>query len=91
LESPPAALVQLKGEPHGQEAMLMARQTAPGVQAGEYFVKVGDPNGKIWEVVDLRITTDGILHARLKTGDNSTMTIAAGVLLDRHFWQQVQT
>jgi hypothetical protein len=67
----------------------MAKRMVPQVHTGDRFTKTGDPNGRIWEVVDVRIATDGILHARLSIGghQNGTMTIAAGVLTDRHYWQ----
>jgi len=66
----------------------MARRVKPKVQIGDRFIKVGEPHGRIWEVVNLRITVDGILHAQLRsTGrEGGAVTIAAGVLIDQDFW-----
>lgn len=66
----------------------MARKSAPKVCTGDRFIKVGEPHGKVWEVVELKVAVDGILHARLRDGGThgSSMTIAAGVLTDSRFW-----
>jgi len=62
------------------------------VQPSDQFIKAGDAHGKIWEVVDLWVASDGILHARLRSceGKAALITIAAGVLNDSNFWQPVQ-
>ncbi|WP_156612578.1 hypothetical protein [Paramagnetospirillum marisnigri] len=67
----------------------MAKRVKPKIQLGDRFIKVGEAHGRIWEVVDLRVTVDGILHAQLRaTGrDGGAMTIAAGVLMDTDFWR----
>lgn len=69
----------------------MARRVKPKVQIGDRFIKAGEPHGRIWEVIDLRITVDGILHAQLrsKDRDGGAVTIAAGVLVDQDFWLAV--
>jgi hypothetical protein len=70
----------------------MAKRTEPQIQTGDRFMKLGEPNGKIWTVVELKIATDSILHARLlATGpQSSSITIAANVLVDKRFWQSAQ-
>lgn len=66
----------------------MARRVKPKVQIGDRFIKVGEPHGRVWEVIGLRITVDGILHAQLRsTGrEGGALTIAAGVLVDLDYW-----
>ncbi|WP_146747839.1 hypothetical protein [Paramagnetospirillum kuznetsovii] len=66
----------------------MTKKLIPHVQSGDRFIKVGEPHGKIWQVVNLSIAVDGILHARLQDDSriNGSMTIAAGVLTDPRFW-----
>ncbi len=66
----------------------MARRVKPKVQIGDRFIKVGEPHGRNWEVINLRITVDGILHAQLRsTGrEGGAVTIAASVLVDQDFW-----
>jgi len=73
---------------HLRAAANMAKQMIPQVQNGDRFIKVGEPHGKIWQVVNLSIAVDGILHARLQddSRQNGSMTIAAGVLADPRFW-----
>lgn len=67
----------------------MAKRVKPKVQIGDRFIKAGEPHGRVWEVVGLRVTVDGILHAQLRsTGrEGGALTIAAGVLVDQNFWR----
>ena len=66
----------------------MFKRSAVAVQLGDKFVKTTDPHGKVWEVVHLWTAVDGILHARLATGERKTtlLTIAAAVLQDGRYW-----
>lgn len=70
----------------------MAKRTEPQIQTGDRFIKFEEPYGKIWTVVELKIATDSILHARLQATEakNGSITIAANVLMDKRFWQPVQ-
>lgn len=66
----------------------MPKQMIPLVQNGDRLIKVGEPHGKIWQVVNRSIAVDGILHARLQNDSrqNGSVTIATGVLTDPRFW-----
>ncbi|RAU21385.1 hypothetical protein CU669_13205 [Paramagnetospirillum kuznetsovii] len=70
----------------------MVKKSVPNVHAGDRFIKVGEPHGKVWEVFDLKVAVDGILHARLRDGgrQNGSMTISANTLVDPRFWQAVR-
>lgn len=70
----------------------MAKRTEPQIQTGDRFIKLGESNGKIWTVVELKIATDSVLHARLRAAgsQSSSITIAANVLVDKRFWQSAQ-
>lgn len=59
-----------------------------GVSEGDRFVKSINPRGRTWKVVAIRITVDGIPHARLASCDNrsSEQTISTLTLRDREYW-----
>ncbi|SEH32136.1 hypothetical protein [Magnetospirillum fulvum] len=59
-----------------------------GVSEGDRFVKSINPRGRAWKVVAIRITVDGIPHARLASCDNrsSEQTISTLTLRDRDYW-----
>jgi hypothetical protein len=67
---------------------ILPRRMVPQVQPGNRFAKTGNSPGKVWEVVDLAVAVDGIMHARLRScdGRGDRITIGAGVLLDQVFW-----
>lgn len=69
----------------------MDKRTESDIQTGDHFMKVSESYGKVWTVVELKVASDSILHARLKASgaQNGTATIAANVLADRHFWTPV--
>lgn len=67
----------------------LAKLKTSQIQAGECFVKAGDPNKLVWKVIALRTATDGIEHARLESRERS-ITIGSGVLCDHRFWQRMQ-
>lgn len=71
----------------------MDKPTESQIQTGDHFMKVSEPYGKIWKVVELKVATDSILHARLQASGtrDGTATIAANVLVDRRFWKPVET
>jgi len=66
---------------------MFTRGGAP-VQLGDQFVKTGDPPGKIWTVVRLWTTTDGLPHARIENeGQQSeTRIMSISALTDPHFY-----
>lgn len=67
--------------------LFRARGRALEVHPGDRFVKSADPHGKMWEVVELGVAVDGIMHARMTSVDGrQAITIAAEVLLDPAFW-----
>lgn len=78
---------------YGALVAYMSKIKAPQVQIGECFCKANEPHGKIWVVIDLRVATDGILHAQLRESGckAGSMTIAAGVLVDPRFWKTVRS
>ena len=63
------------------------RKTLP-VRVGDRFVKSDDLNGRVWTVIRVWITTDGLPHARMENGgqqrESRIMSISA--LTDRHFY-----
>lgn len=69
----------------------MDKRTESQIQPGDHFMKVAEPYGKVWTVVELKIASDNILHARIQAGgtQDGTATIAANVLADRRFWTPV--
>jgi hypothetical protein len=66
---------------------MLKRRTSP-LQVGHRLSKTGQTNGRIWEIVDLRIAVDGHLHARLEScgARKDSITISAFVLSDPQFW-----
>lgn len=70
---------------------MTRRKTGP-VQTGDRFIKVQDANRKVWEVVAVATTVDGIEHARLQSAEGlgGSITIGSGVLCDHRFWQREQ-
>lgn len=70
--------------------LLMVRSKAPQVCAGDCFIKAGDANTRVWEVVAVGKAVDGIEHARLQSlqGRVEKITIGSGVLRDLRFWHR---
>jgi hypothetical protein len=66
----------------------MVSQKAPRVQIGDRFIKAGDTYGRIWEVMRLWTTGDGILHARVRNNGqkDETRIISTSALIDRNFY-----
>jgi len=66
---------------------VLSRKT-PGVQIGSRFVKVGDTYGRVWVVIRLWTTIDGLPHVRLENNSqhHETRIIAVSALLDDHFY-----
>ena len=69
---------------------MLKRKTST-LQIGHRLTKSGEPNGRVWEIIDLRIAVDGLLHARLEScgARKDSITISAHVLSDPHFWVPV--
>ncbi|MEO0035908.1 MAG: hypothetical protein RLZZ501_1931 [Pseudomonadota bacterium] len=69
---------------------MISRESC-GVSEGDLFVKAGNPRGRSWKVVAIRVTVDGIPHAQMVSCDNrsSTQTISTLILRNREFWLPV--
>ena len=72
---------------------MMMRREAPTVKLDDRFVKAGDPLRRVWVVVRLLTTIDGILHVRMVDegqgrggGGGETRIISNATLTDRHFY-----
>jgi hypothetical protein len=66
----------------------MISRNARSVQLGDRFVKNGDPYGRIWVVIRVWTTIDGLLHARMENNDrqHETRIISVSALVDDHFF-----
>ena len=69
--------------------MAMFGHKAHSVEIGDRFVKAGDRSTKVWEVLRLWATPDGILHARLENLAD-TMAISVITLTDPQFFSPIQ-
>ena len=69
----------------------MISRDSCGVSEGDLFVKAGNPRGRSWKVVAIRVTVDGIPHAQMVSCDNrsSTQTVSTLILRNREFWLPV--
>lgn len=69
---------------------MLKRKTST-LQIGQRLTKAGEPNGRVWEIIDLRIAVDGLMHARLEScgARKDSITISAYVLSDPQFWVPV--
>ena len=68
--------------------MAMFRRKVLSVQAGDRFVKVGDPSEKVWVVSRVWTTVDGLLHARMESfrHQSETRIISVSALIDPEFF-----
>lgn len=66
----------------------MIRREPPAVKIDDRFVKAGDPLGRVWVVVRLLTTIDGLLHVRMvnEGHEGETRIISNSTLTDRHFY-----
>jgi hypothetical protein len=70
--------------------MEFFRRKIPPIEVGNLFVKVGDPPSKVWEVIKLWSTVDGIPHARIRSHaqQSESRLVAINVLSDRKHYRQ---
>ncbi|MDR3437443.1 hypothetical protein [Telmatospirillum sp.] len=66
----------------------MASQKASSVHIGDRFVKTGDQYGRIWTIIRLWTTVDGIPHARMENNgqQRESRIISISALLDAQFY-----
>ena len=66
----------------------MFEREAPPVQVDDRFTKSGDPPGRVWVVIRLWTTIDGLPHARMKDEGRGSETriISVSALVDRRFY-----
>ena len=66
----------------------MFHREAPTVHVHDRFVKAGDPPGRVWGVIRVWVTVDGLLHARMlgEGREGETRIISVSALTDSHFF-----
>ena len=66
----------------------MFRRDIPIIQVDDRFVKAGDPPGRVWVIIRIWTTVDGLLHARMigETREGETRIISISALNDPHFF-----
>ena len=66
----------------------MFHRDIPSVQVHDRFVKAGDPPGRVWVVIRVWTTVDGLLHARMtgETREGETRIISVSALVDKQFF-----
>jgi hypothetical protein len=66
----------------------MIGPSSSSIELADRFIKAGDPAGRVWVVIRLWTTSDGLPHARLeiegRRGETRIMSVSA--LSDRHFY-----
>ena len=67
---------------------MLRRKPSP-IKVGDCFIKSGDQYQKVWTVEHLWTTVDGILHARLRSGERQSdvMTVSCEILSDQQFFK----
>ena len=70
---------------------MVLKRKSPSVQLGDRFVKVGDSYGRVWGIVRLWTTGDGLPHARMESNDRAheTRIISVSALVDDHYFTPV--
>jgi len=66
----------------------MMKHLSHPIELNDRFMKSGDPPGRVWVVVRLWTTSDGLPHARLEIEGrhNETRIMSVSALADRHFY-----
>ncbi|MBR9970869.1 hypothetical protein [Magnetospirillum sulfuroxidans] len=59
--------------------MLFGRKASHPLQPGDQFIKAGVGFGTVWEIVRVWTTGDELLHARLRSLENNSETMAISV------------
>lgn len=70
----------------------MVGRKAPPVVIGDRFMKTGDLYGRVWTVIRLWTTSDGLPHVRLENDglDHETRIISLSALVDEHYYVRIQ-